>query len=48
MILRESFVKNTANAIEDHFVSGRPEWNLIGAELVEDVRPFEENEITHA
>ncbi|SUB32854.1 mannitol-1-phosphate 5-dehydrogenase [[Pasteurella] mairii] len=28
--------------IEDHFVSGRPEWNLIGAELVEDVRPFEE------
>jgi fructuronate reductase len=28
--------------IEDHFVAGRPRWELAGAQLVEDVRPFEE------
>ncbi|PRD16808.1 mannitol dehydrogenase family protein [Pantoea coffeiphila] len=28
--------------IEDNFVSGRPRWELAGAELVEDVLPFEE------
>ncbi len=28
--------------IEDKFVAGRPEWNLAGAEFVEDVIPFEE------
>ncbi|WP_107851677.1 mannitol dehydrogenase family protein [Oceanimonas marisflavi] len=28
--------------IEDHFVAGRPQWELAGAELVADVRPFEE------
>jgi fructuronate reductase len=28
--------------IEDNFVAGRPEWNLAGAEFVEDVIPFEE------
>ena len=28
--------------IEDNFVSGRPQWELAGAELVADVLPFEE------
>ncbi len=28
--------------IEDDFVAGRPEWNLVGAEFVSDVVPFEE------
>jgi len=28
-------------AIEDHFVSGRPRWDEVGAELVDDVAPFE-------
>lgn len=28
--------------IEDNFVAGRPEWEKAGAELVEDVIPFEE------
>lgn len=28
--------------IEDNFVNGRPEWEKVGAELVEDVLPFEE------
>lgn len=27
--------------IEDHFPSGRPQWELTGAELVHDVRPYE-------
>lgn len=28
--------------IEDQFVAGRPDWNLAGAEIVEDVLPYEE------
>ena len=28
--------------IEDDFVNGRPTWENVGAEMVEDVRPFEE------
>src|SRR5664279_2992633 len=28
-------------AIEDHFVAGRPRWDEVGAELVDDVAPFE-------
>lgn len=28
--------------IEDNFVAGRPDWNLAGAEFVDDVIPFEE------
>ena len=28
-------------AIEDHFVAGRPRWERVGAELVDDVAPFE-------
>lgn len=28
--------------IEDHFVAGRPEWEKAGAELVNDVLPYEE------
>ncbi|GHA29598.1 mannitol dehydrogenase family protein [Oceanisphaera arctica] len=28
--------------IEDHFVAGRPQWERVGAELVQDVVPFEE------
>lgn len=28
--------------IEDDFVASRPQWELVGAELVEDVRPFEQ------
>ena len=28
--------------IEDDFVNGRPAWENVGAEMVEDVRPFEE------
>lgn len=28
--------------IEDNFVQGRPDWNVVGAEFVEDVVPFEE------
>lgn len=28
--------------IEDNFVNGRPEWEKVGAELVQDVLPFEE------
>ncbi len=27
--------------IEDHFVAGRPQWEAVGAEMVNDVRPFE-------
>jgi fructuronate reductase len=27
--------------IEDHFPTGRPAWELEGAELVADVRPYE-------
>ncbi|WJY14370.1 fructuronate reductase [Pectobacteriaceae bacterium CE90] len=28
--------------IEDNFVAGRPDWNIAGAQLVDDVLPFEE------
>lgn len=28
--------------IEDNFVAGRPDWNLVGAEFVSDVLPYEE------
>ncbi|WPC76554.1 mannitol dehydrogenase family protein [Vibrio porteresiae] len=28
--------------IEDHFVAGRPDWNVAGAEFVADVVPYEE------
>ncbi|AHF76469.1 D-mannonate oxidoreductase [Sodalis praecaptivus] len=28
--------------IEDHFVAGRPQWERAGAQLVDDVAPFEE------
>jgi len=28
--------------IEDNFVAGRPKWNLVGVEFVEDVAPYEE------
>ncbi|TNG97083.1 fructuronate reductase [Pasteurellaceae bacterium USgator11] len=28
--------------IEDNFVADRPQWELVGAELVKDVRPFEQ------
>ncbi|MDN3628979.1 fructuronate reductase [Vibrio lentus] len=28
--------------IEDNFVAGRPDWNIAGAEFVEDVVPYEE------
>lgn len=28
--------------VEDHFVAGRPAWENVGAQLVEDVVPFEE------
>ncbi|MGV6988093.1 mannitol dehydrogenase family protein [Testudinibacter sp. P80/BLE/0925] len=28
--------------IEDNFVASRPQWELVGAELVADVRPFEQ------
>ncbi|WJM85458.1 mannitol dehydrogenase family protein [Dickeya chrysanthemi] len=28
--------------IEDHFVNGRPAWEKVGAELVQDVLPYEE------
>ena len=28
--------------IEDNFVQGRPDWNVVGAEFVKDVVPFEE------
>jgi len=28
--------------IEDNFVAGRPQWELAGAQLVQDVRPWEE------
>ena len=28
--------------IEDNFVQGRPDWNVVGAEFVQDVVPFEE------
>ncbi|MDH3001643.1 fructuronate reductase [Chelonobacter oris] len=28
--------------IEDNFVAGRPQWEWVGAELVQDVRPFEQ------
>ena len=28
--------------IEDDFVNGRPEWDVVGATFVEDVRPFED------
>ena len=28
--------------IEDDFVNGRPAWENVGAEMIEDVRPFEE------
>lgn len=31
--------------IEDHFVAGRPAWERVGVELVEDVLPYEEAKI---
>jgi len=31
--------------IEDHFIAGRPAWEKVGVELVEDVMPFEEAKI---
>lgn len=31
--------------IEDHFVAGRPAWEKVGVELVEDVLPYEEAKI---
>ncbi len=31
--------------IEDHFVNGRPEWNLAGAQFVADVHPYEKMKI---
>lgn len=37
-VVTEAF---TQWAIEDHFTAGRPEWELAGAELVPDVRPYE-------
>lgn len=31
--------------IEDHFIAGRPAWEKVGVELVEDVLPYEEAKI---
>lgn len=31
--------------IEDHFIAGRPAWEKVGVELVEDVMPYEEAKI---
>ena len=38
-IVCESF---TQWVIEDDFVNGRPDWDVVGAMFVEDVRPYEE------
>lgn len=31
--------------IEDHFIAGRPAWETVGVEMVEDVMPYEEAKI---
>ena len=31
--------------IEDNFVNGRPDWNLVGAQFVKDVHPYEKMKI---
>ena len=41
-LMSESFIQWV---IEDHFVAGRPQWEKVGAELVDDVMPFEEAKI---
>lgn len=38
----ESFIQWV---IEDHFIAGRPAWEKVGVELVEDVLPYEEAKI---
>ncbi len=41
-LMSESFIQWV---IEDHFVAGRPNWQDVGAELVNDVMPYEEAKI---
>lgn len=41
-LMSESFIQWV---IEDHFVAGRPNWQNVGAELVDDVMPYEEAKI---
>ncbi|WP_070107907.1 D-arabinitol 4-dehydrogenase [Burkholderia plantarii] len=41
-VMGESFIQWV---IEDDFVAGRPRWELAGAELVDDVHPYEEAKI---
>ncbi|MBE0632854.1 MAG: mannitol dehydrogenase family protein, partial [Burkholderia vietnamiensis] len=41
-VMAESFIQWV---IEDRFAAGRPRWELAGAELVDDVHPYEEAKI---
>ncbi|KUZ62656.1 D-arabinitol 4-dehydrogenase [Burkholderia ubonensis] len=41
-VMGESFIQWV---IEDRFAAGRPQWELAGAELVDDVHPYEEAKI---
>lgn len=41
-VMGESFIQWV---IEDRFAAGRPRWELAGAELVDDVHPYEEAKI---
>jgi len=41
-LMGESFIQWV---IEDHFIAGRPAWEKVGVEMVEDVGPYEEAKI---
>jgi D-arabinitol 4-dehydrogenase len=41
-VMAESFIQWV---IEDHFCNGRPEWEKVGAQMVESVAPYEEAKI---
>jgi D-arabinitol 4-dehydrogenase len=41
-VMGESFIQWV---IEDDFIAGRPKWEIAGAELVDDVHPYEEAKI---
>ena len=41
-VMAESYIQWV---IEDNFIAGRPPWELVGAEMVKDVQPYEEAKI---
>ena len=41
-VMAESYIQWV---VEDNFIAGRPPWELVGAEMVKDVQPYEEAKI---